>query len=138
MNLVCESLDELFEERVLLRTLTPKSSLGFGSNGKFPISSLIKSMPGYLKWVYYTYEGITFTEDILDLLQIPLDRRIKKPGKDPDMWRENQTIPEKISKKAYLDKFAKEKNFRKEKRYGVKEDPAIQKGILQNMNRGIL
>ncbi len=47
MNLVCESLEELYEDRTLLRTLTLKSHLGFGSNGEVPIESLLKSMPGY-------------------------------------------------------------------------------------------
>jgi hypothetical protein len=142
MNFVFESLEELFEDRTLLRTLTLKSRLDFGKFGKIPIESLAKSMPSYLRWVYYTYEAITFTEDVLDLIKIPIDKRIGKPGKDNYLWKELQTPGEKISQKAYLglNHYPEEEKKMNQYNYkrGIRKDKDfLQKNVLKSKNRGI-
>jgi len=70
----------------LLRTLTKKSKLGFGKYADIPIQQIFDyKQPTYLRWIYYNYEGITFTDDILNEIPILKDERINKPGKNPEM-----------------------------------------------------
>lgn len=38
----------------------------------------------YLRWIYYNYSRLTFTDDVLDLINIRAEDRIEKPGKNPE------------------------------------------------------
>ena len=72
-------------ESVLLRTLTKKSVLWFGKHNGLKVQQVIDLQLGtYLRWVYYNFTGITFTEDILEELTITENRKIQKPGIAPE------------------------------------------------------
>lgn len=76
---------------VTLRTLTEKSTLGFGRFQHDTIEKLINcKRSSYLRWIYYNIEGITFTDSVLDKILIFKPIRIKKPGKDPNfhLWKQ--------------------------------------------------
>lgn len=65
----------------LLRKLTEKSTLKFGVNSDVPIYQLIALKDkSYLVWVYFNCSKITFVDEILDQLNIPVEFRIQKPG----------------------------------------------------------
>lgn len=69
------------------RTLTLKSMLKFGKYEDLTIANIINLGKGsYLRWVYYNYSGIDFMPDVLDMIQIPLDYRLEKPNKNPEMF----------------------------------------------------
>jgi len=70
----------------LLRKLTLKSTLKFGKEPDVPICNLIDNQQTvYLRWVYFNCDKITFMDDVLDLIFVPLEYRIEKPGKKPDL-----------------------------------------------------
>ena len=65
----------------LLRTLTLKSQLKFGTFYSCTINVMLKrGRHDYLVWVYYNMNMINFTTDILDRLKIKNRELIKKPG----------------------------------------------------------
>lgn len=70
----------------LLRTLAWKSSLGFGKYSDLSIQQIYDLRhTEYLRWCYYSINGISFNEDILrkiGILSDKFDYRIKKPGID--------------------------------------------------------
>lgn len=67
----------------LLRTLTEKSTLGFGKFHDMRIGNLLKLKAGkiYLIWVYFNCSNITFIPEILEAIKIQEKDVIKKPGK---------------------------------------------------------
>lgn len=68
------------------RVLTLKSKLGFGKYDDSTIESIIRlEKHGYLRWVYFNYSGIDFIPEILDTIQIPLEHRLIKPAKNPEL-----------------------------------------------------
>lgn len=77
---------KIISESALLRTLTGKSVLWFGKYNGVKVQQIIDLQnPGYLRWIYYNYNGITFTEDVLKEITITGNRKIKKPGIAPEM-----------------------------------------------------
>lgn len=65
---------------VLLRTLTRKSKFGFGKHADHTVQNVLdRKNKDYISWVYYNSSNITFTDDILDELDIWEENRIKKP-----------------------------------------------------------
>lgn len=74
---------------VILRKLTRKSVLGFGKHADLTVGGLLKAdRYSYLRWVYYNCSNITFMDNILDLISIPEEERITKPGKDVELFKE--------------------------------------------------
>ncbi len=71
---------------ILLKTLTRKSIIQGGKNKGLAVADLLRKKKTDLIYSYFNYDGITFTDDILDELNIYLEDRIKKPGKDPDKY----------------------------------------------------
>lgn len=71
-----------------LRTLTAKSTLGFGKYSDMRVGGVLKLSSGhwYLVWVYYNYSMISFDEEVLEELIIKEADRIDKPGTDPEMY----------------------------------------------------
>lgn len=65
-----------------LRTLTKKSKLGATKAYDRKVDYLLSTRTGKdtLIWCYYSLEGITFMDDILDELKIEPEHRISKPG----------------------------------------------------------
>lgn len=72
-------------DRILLRRLTEKSVLGFGKFADSTVGHIIGyNQFNYLRWVYYNMSNIDFMPDVLDKLNVPVEHRISKPGKDPE------------------------------------------------------
>ena len=67
-----------------LRTLTEKSTLGFGKYSDLKVGDLIVSKKhGYLIWVYYNCSMIDYNDEVLQLLHIDEEWQIDKPGIEP-------------------------------------------------------
>lgn len=93
----------------LLRKLTRKSILKFGQYSDLQVQNLLDLQRyKYLRWVYFNCSNISFMDDILDEIRIPLNFRIVKPSKNPDLNLELQeAIFENLSddyKEMYLKK----------------------------------
>jgi hypothetical protein len=98
-------------ESVLLRTLTKKSVLWFGKHCGLKVQQVIDiRCQTYLRWIYYNFIGITFTEDILEDLTITENRRIPKPGIAPEKHVEVMEENRKslyYQTKGHMDKIVK-------------------------------
>lgn len=86
---------------IQLRTLTKKSVLWFGKYNGVSVQQLLDlSRHTYLRWVYYNIKGISFMDDILETITVRGERRIEKPGSDPEMYYKTlQENTEKLSMK---------------------------------------
>jgi len=74
---------------MIFRILTLKSRLKFGNYAQDTVKSVIGiGKKSYLRWAYYNLSHISFTDDILDEIDIPIEKRISKPGKNPVMGAE--------------------------------------------------
>ena len=128
---------------ILLRTLSRKSSLGFGQYSNMTIHQIINiHKTGYLRWVYYNFEGITFTDDILNEIYVREKDKIKKPGKNPELHTET-TFKKFSSLKrndpAYFKIVSKERKNRKQKlirKEMSRKKECFSKSILQSKNHG--
>ena len=70
----------------LLRKLTRKSTLKFGQYSDLSVQDIINIKKNkYLRWVYFNCSNIDFFEDVLDEIKIPLEFRIPKPSKNPEL-----------------------------------------------------
>lgn len=68
---------------ITLRILTRKSKIGVGNYANDTVQKLLDNkMYPTLRKLYYTYEAISFQDDILD--EIHADIRIDKPGIKPE------------------------------------------------------
>jgi hypothetical protein len=72
---------------IRLRILTEKSVLQEGKYANVPIGQLIDlGHTAYLRYVYYTYSNISFTDNVLFKIYIRKDsEKIPKPGKKIEM-----------------------------------------------------
>lgn len=71
--------------RTLLRTLTEKSKFGFGKYAQRTVAEVLHNgNREYLFWVYYNCSNITFTDELLDKINLTASR-IEKPGKNPEL-----------------------------------------------------
>lgn len=128
---------------ILLRKLSWKSLLGFGKHKDLRIEDIMKIDAQYLNWIYYNQSNISFLDDILDKLDITADRRIDKPGKDPNLGRlvkasEFRDMP-KLQK---YKRIARNKRIRKASKVAMmirhqKDDNMVMsKASLAHANRG--
>ena len=67
---------------VRLRTMTEKSVFQSGKYEGLSVHQVLSLNRDYLAYAYYTYEGISFCNEILERLGITEDLRIPKPSKD--------------------------------------------------------
>ncbi len=73
---------------MIFRTLTFKSTLGFGRNSERTIRNMVdEGEISYLIWVYYNSSHISFMPDVLDAMTISPEERITKPGTDADKFQ---------------------------------------------------
>ncbi len=102
----------------LLRKLTLKSKLNFGQYHDLSINELINlQKKAYLRWVYFNCDKITFLDEILEEIKIPLEFRILKPGKDAIKHKElDELIKSKISGLSKHINEKKKKKYNKVKR----------------------
>lgn len=93
----------------LLRKLTRKSILKFGQYSDLQVQNLLDLKTyKYLRWVYFNCSNISFMDDILDEIRIPLHFRIVKPSKNTDLhFKLNEEIFDNLDddfKEKYLKK----------------------------------
>lgn len=73
-------------EAILLRTLTPKSILWFGKHEGKSVRQIIDLRDSqYIRWIYYNVAGVSFTDEVLDMIKLPQEYEINKPGIDVDL-----------------------------------------------------
>ena len=128
----------------LLRKLSLKSIIGFGKYSEWTVQKVIDfHKKGYLRWVYYNINGISFLDDVLKEIGIigdDYDYRIEKPGSDPELGEKvNQdktdgitslTIKKRLKKDFEMNKLQKQISQNKfDNRY-------YSKSSLQNRNHG--
>jgi hypothetical protein len=125
---------------ILLRTLSGKSTLKFGKYPDTPVSQLLEHKFGYLRWVYFNYSGITFSEDILEKL-LPKDfLRIDKPGKDPEKYevllRNHFGNLFEYNFKKYKEANRMRQDYKKNELRRIVKKGHISKAELQRKNHG--
>jgi hypothetical protein len=91
-------------ESVVLRTLTGKSVMWFGKYEGLKVQQIIDlHHKDYIRYIYYNFSGITFTEEVLKEVAISNERVIKKPGTAPEMhqqvFEENRKIMHLFTRK---------------------------------------
>lgn len=69
---------------ILLRKMTEKSVIPDGKNKGMTVGDLLITSKASLIYTYFTYELLTFTDDILKKLNIRQEDYIAKPGKAPE------------------------------------------------------
>lgn len=127
-------------QATLLRTLTVKSTMGFGIHKELKVGEVINlNKKQYLRWCYYNLSNITFTEDILIQLGITEEYRIEKPGKNV----EHGVLLDELIFSMYSDKAQEAIGKATEKRRSAKRKKnklfdkiRFSKGNLQRLNHG--
>lgn len=125
--------------RPLYRICTRKSRLGFGKySDLYTVGDILKADPKYIVWAYTSCENISFAQDILDELNLPL---IKKPGTDKDVyfdWLRSRSA--QFSKEERMHGAAKKKMREKKSAIAsyirVRNSVSLSKGQLQAINHG--
>lgn len=133
---------------ITLRILTRKSKLGVGPYANETVQKLLdRKMYPMLRRYYYTYEAISFQDDILD--EIHAEIRIEKPGTDKSAieildermaMRQIKKLNMIGERKAAMGAYSSYKaSVRHKKRIGdrnTKNKERLTKGILQAANHG--
>lgn len=129
----------LNEDVVLLRTMSLKSILNFGKYSGMSIQQILDlKKTGYLRYLYYNKEGITFVDDILKIIGVignNFDYRIDKPGKNPELCKKIFKEKEKYYDKGINDYIKRNKMARKID-YDYFDKRKFTKGNLQAWNHG--
>jgi hypothetical protein len=75
------------EGHILLKKLTEKSVIQAGKNKGLTVGDVLQIRKIDLIYSYFNYDGLTFTDEILDKLKIYPEDRIQKPGKEPEKFK---------------------------------------------------
>jgi hypothetical protein len=109
---------------VLKRTLTRKSTLGFGKHKDKTIQFMLDLRKHVdLLSVYYKITAIDFTPDILDELKVTEDLRIEKPSTDYEKYKIMLLKYPRGARNKELEKM-------------LPQTKAFKKSYLQRMNHG--
>lgn len=126
----------------LLRKLTLKSQMKFGKFFDLTVQMIIdlEKIRGiqYLVWCYYNNSKITFDDEVMEVLRITEDMRIKKPGAEKGQHRLYEWRDKNLSDKErmaiwsrFLGDWTREKRknqYKDTKEFGL--------GRLQSKNHG--
>jgi hypothetical protein len=123
---------------VRLRVLTKKSKvLGGKFDGQFIQTLLDLHNYQYLRYCYYNYSAMSFTNDILDEIGITEEFRIEKPGVkigfEQYIWKmKHENLSDDIIKSQLHRKEMRQKSL------SVRQsiDYRFKKGYLQSKNHG--
>jgi hypothetical protein len=124
---------------VLLRKLSRKSIMNFGKYFDLTVQQCIDTKKKqYLKWVYFNMSNITFMDEILDELKIPIEYRFDKPNKNSELGEKlkainQETYPEWFKEK--LKRKAKRLSLLKSEINEFKIEVQLSKINLMNQNR---
>lgn len=111
---------------ILLRTLTKKSTLNFGTYKNSTVEVLFGMRKQIdLTSIYFKLSNITFTDEILNELGITEEFRIPKPSKNVELYEE-----------FILLKYGKKQKPSKKLQGMLKETVSFRKGFLMSINQG--
>jgi len=100
---------------VLLRKLAEKSKINFGKYKDLTIREILNlNHPNYIRWIYFNMSGLSFVDDILEEVKVPEIYRIKKPGKNKELFEKLEG--EIFGRMHGLDKFILEGINRKQRK----------------------
>lgn len=132
-----------------LRTMTMKSVFDGGQlEGLSVAQALGLGRIKLLRYIYFHYERISFTEDILEILDIPLEFRISKPCKCLETYEKYlsylkekaksyfESLTEEERLVSYVNKIRKGKKALKNDTIRKNCATKITKKDLQNVNHG--
>lgn len=113
---------------ILLRKMARKSVFNFGKHELKTVQQVIDIQPEYIGYVYYKVRQISFTDDILNELEIKDDYRIEKPSNNYDTdlfdrWKRHYRLSVAI-------KASNEKN-------GLEKEQAFYRSLNRNRNKRI-
>ena len=118
------------------RILTLKSKLGFGKYADVTISDIIKiNKCDYLRWVYFNYNGIDFLPEVLNVIHIPLEYRLVKPDKNPDILTEVNLKADEKHKYRYDKEKIVDKDLEKIKMCKKKKKKKFFESKISLMNK---
>ncbi len=123
---------------MVLRKLALKSILNFGKLYDYTVSQVLTlNKHRYLIWVYYNCSHIDFLDEILDILDITEERRIKKPGKDVFYYEEHRREFMPVFDKMQTKLILRNTNFyKKRKKLIAFDNENKQISALTNRNKG--
>ena len=125
-------------QATILRKMTLKSVFNAGVMQGLTVQQAIDQFRHvYLRWVYYNYSGITFTDDILDIIEIRPEDRIPKPGKNPEYGEQLQNlIHSKITENSQKKNIRITSSRAKARLKKMSRDLRNTKGAMQAKNHG--
>jgi hypothetical protein len=124
----------------ILRKLTEKSILGFGKYADCAVKHLLDiNETQYLRWVYFNSSRITFIDEILDKIRIPIEFRINKPGTNSEMHEKCNEY--NLNKLNGFTKFKKQQHSKRKRKARLISKLRVDsmkytKGIMQAINQG--
>lgn len=129
-------------DRTLLRTLTEKSTMGFGKFNDLRVGDLLKlGKWAYLRWVYFNCSMISFIPSVLIEIQLNKDWEILKPGIDKELGIEYEERYGSQRKRYGLEKYVINKITKKiikgsANRAWYRQKDYYSKGSMQRRNQG--
>lgn len=118
---------------ILLKKLTLKSKLDFGKFENQSIERIFEIDEKYLVYLYYCYEKITFIDDVLDLLEIPLNLRIQKPG--INLENKKEFFKRRIDDKVKNMSIDETNSFRLTRYHNRKKEEKVKLNIVLNKDK---
>lgn len=124
----------------ILRKLALKSEIPFGEFKGIKVQQVIdiQRLP-YLRWIYYNIEGLSFIDEVLDIIGIPEEYRIKKPGTDPELGKIlYQEKKDKMSfkKRSHVQRRIATRSRGKKMQSKAYDKHTFSKGSMQAWNQG--
>lgn len=143
-KIICLTENNEITSAPLLRKLSFKSILGFGKYAEWSVQKIIDfRKKGYLRWVYYNIDGISFLDDVLKEIGIvgeDYDYTIEKPGSDPELGEKvNQDKTDGIKSSVIKNRIKKDlkmNNLQKQISFDKIDRRKYSKSSLQNRNHG--
>lgn len=134
-----------------LRTMAMKSVFDSGKYKDLSVVQLLSlNHHTYIRYCYYTYDKISFTEDVLNQVNITPEFRITKPGKDLEIFDKfkqhmiliRQDIVANMDDIDRIKKYSKKRSRSKKMKAVISINKSIssdhfnKKSVLQGKNHG--
>lgn len=132
-------------DTILLRKMTLKSKIGTAlpKYADWTVQDIIDNhKKKVLSYLYFNRQSITFVDEVLDLIPIPQEERITKPGIDKEMYKKRNekyrlAKEERLGFGYVLKKQKIQERARKNRLERIQqEEENISKCILQAINHG--
>lgn len=135
-------------QALLLRTMTLKSKFIGGKYDGLTVQSVINVHPNYVARSYFDMSMISFVSEVLDMVGITEEYRIKKPGTNKELRHkffkekldkhisEHKTELEKIKEASHVSKVRRIKAHKRLTIQASTFSPLTRRGRLQATNQG--